>query len=866
MRWVMLGLALALASCAEPGSLALRFSLEPGLEASLDGAWAHLQARDADGGVLASRIAPAAGLARLSLDLPHGEGRRVFLELRDGPSPSGAAVLAYGASAPFDLRVDEVREVEVVVPVRAVARLERLEALGARGGAVRAARVELAITASRADLASAVIAQDPGLSFGRARVELEGQGVERRLSYDLDTGCGALGGCPDGRRSLFVQLWDAAGYPSVTTSTVIRLDRAGPALAPGSTSIRFEAAGALVDPVAAGAGVRVELGFALDEGIAGPPEVRLEGSDLAFELAGESRGAWRFTRVIGDEDADGAHVPVVTATDLAGNTARIPLGLDYLVDRSAPAPAAVDTPGRVLYERRPWGEARGGPPRFAVRGASGAVEPGARVVVFDRAELFVDGALGAVQIGRATADADGAFEVELVPVDRPRVHVLVVDEAGNLSGPTADLVRDVRLFVPAGADDGPPTPTELRLLDRRPASLRTDGLGVSAPDPGPLGTVDGRTVSARYRPRWSEWTSAPSPSPPPRRLAGLAWDPARERAVLFGGRTASEQVLLDTWEWDGRAWSAVPLSGAEPTCMDGTAEGDTPAGAVAHHPGAGATLVVCRELAPRQPPPLPPGGADTLGLWGWDGVRWTRRSASGAAPPGRSGHAVAYDPARGALVLFGGNAGSLLLPGAGATALADTWALQASPPGADAPLFWRPITTPLAPPARDRHAMVYDPVRREILLFGGFTAPRASIGSVVGKCAETPSNGVWTPVSRSKRPLGLSLKKLRWNTRGARTTQSPIAVVTGIGARSTKVSPSSSLSKTRVERGALAKAQTRRGWPGSSAMPPPSTGSTPARTMSSVRRKGPSPRAVFRHTHRRVRSGSPTEAKTRPAA
>jgi hypothetical protein len=51
----------------------------------------------------------------------------------------------------------------------------------------------------------------------------------------------------------------------------------------------------------------------------------------------------------------------------------------------------------------------------------------------------------------------------------------------------------------------------------------------------------------------------PSTSPSPRAGAAIAYDPLRQRTVLFGGRsgfTASHQ-LDDTWEWDGLAWQRM---------------------------------------------------------------------------------------------------------------------------------------------------------------------------------------------------------------------------------------------------------------------------------------------------------------------
>ncbi len=51
------------------------------------------------------------------------------------------------------------------------------------------------------------------------------------------------------------------------------------------------------------------------------------------------------------------------------------------------------------------------------------------------------------------------------------------------------------------------------------------------------------------------WTRrTPAQSPAARYNHTMAWDEARQRVVLFGGRT-STQSFADTWEWDGSNWA-----------------------------------------------------------------------------------------------------------------------------------------------------------------------------------------------------------------------------------------------------------------------------------------------------------------------
>ena len=92
--------------------------------------------------------------------------------------------------------------------------------------------------------------------------------------------------------------------------------------------------------------------------------------------------------------------------------------------------------------------------------------------------------------------------------------------------------------------------------------------------------------------------------------------------------------------------------------------------------------------------------ADT---WIWDGSTWTQHAA-GLNPPSRAGHAMAYDPARRRVVMFGGDAGS--------TFLNDTWEWDGT--------RWQLVPTPASPSARHSHAMAYEPHRHGILLVGGY--------------------------------------------------------------------------------------------------------------------------------------------------
>jgi len=93
------------------------------------------------------------------------------------------------------------------------------------------------------------------------------------------------------------------------------------------------------------------------------------------------------------------------------------------------------------------------------------------------------------------------------------------------------------------------------------------------------------------------------------------------------------------------------------------------------------------------------------GTWEWDGVRWMERFPS-TVPPAREDFAMAYDPARGRVVMF---AGEFCPPFDSCTHLEDTWEWD----GDD----WTPRGT--GPAARAYHALAHDRNRARTVLFGG---------------------------------------------------------------------------------------------------------------------------------------------------
>jgi hypothetical protein len=190
------------------------------------------------------------------------------------------------------------------------------------------------------------------------------------------------------------------------------------------------------------------------------------------------------------------------------------------------------------------------------------------------------------------------------------------------------------------------------------------------------GSVNNVPIGETWEWNGTAWTQRAVSGPPPRLDHAMAYDSARGITVLVGGISGAFPND-ETWEWDGTAWTLRTVNG--PVRRYGHA--------MAYDANRGVVVLV--------------GG--TPDVWEWDGATWNQRSVSG--PSGRVHHAMAYDAARGVTVLFGGS----LVQGSPAVN-GETWEWNGT--------TWtqRQIDSPMP---RLGHAMAYDAIRAETVLFGG---------------------------------------------------------------------------------------------------------------------------------------------------
>lgn len=185
------------------------------------------------------------------------------------------------------------------------------------------------------------------------------------------------------------------------------------------------------------------------------------------------------------------------------------------------------------------------------------------------------------------------------------------------------------------------------------------------------------------QPNWTQLS--PATSPPGRSSGAMAYDTARDRAVLFGG-TNGFTNLGDTWEWNGSNWIQASPAASPPPRIDT---------AMAYDQARGNTLLFG-------------GGSRTTTFgdtWVWNGANWTQLFPV-TSPSPRAAHAMAYDARRGKVVLFGGT---------GANG-AETWEWDG--------VTWTLRThSPPRPPANNAHTMAYDAGRGRVVVTGGWVGP-----------------------------------------------------------------------------------------------------------------------------------------------
>jgi len=194
-----------------------------------------------------------------------------------------------------------------------------------------------------------------------------------------------------------------------------------------------------------------------------------------------------------------------------------------------------------------------------------------------------------------------------------------------------------------------------------------------------------------------EWVAVATSGPPERGAGAMVYDPIGRRCLLFGGYS-SAGPRKDLWSWNGKAWTELGVAPAEAAGRGDFAMAfDRGRNRLVIHggwPGSGSLLTDTLEWNP------------TDGTW----QRWATSSIGF-----RYAHRMAYDEARGEIILHGGYY---------FTNKNDTWRWNGS--------AWSLAST--TGPARYVFGMTFDSARSQVILHGGTTC----CGEV-----EYPQTWVW---------------------------------------------------------------------------------------------------------------------------
>jgi hypothetical protein len=190
-------------------------------------------------------------------------------------------------------------------------------------------------------------------------------------------------------------------------------------------------------------------------------------------------------------------------------------------------------------------------------------------------------------------------------------------------------------------------------------------------------------TSSAAAPAWT--VHAPSVSPSARSGHSQAYDATNGEMVLFGGGTAGNVFLNDTWTWDGAAWTQQhPAHSPSPRV-----------GAAMTYDSVNSRVVLYGGWAPGDP-------GDT---WTWDGSDWTQLAPATSPSPARHSASLVFDTANGEAVLFGGDSGTGIY-------YSDTWTWNGS--------TWTQRTPVHSPSGRTSVAAAYDAIHAKVVLFGGY--------------------------------------------------------------------------------------------------------------------------------------------------
>ena len=307
--------------------------------------------------------------------------------------------------------------------------------------------------------------------------------------------------------------------------------------------------------------------------------------------------------------------------------------------------------------------------------------------------------------------------------------LILIVAACSSSTPTPLPPTDLPTIVPTPIVENPPPCWEADLIYH--TELQQLLLINCVPDPGK------ETPNVICGWNGTHWQRVTEGGPLRRLLGGAAYDEKRNVLILYGGRPIDlGKCNQEIWEWDGRDW--MQKDAQPPTACDHVRM---------VYDASSSESILFSGLDVSENP--------VNETWSWNGEEWKLLSEEG--PESRGHFGFVYDPKHQQILLYGGYASTVSdefwvwkdgvweeinFPGPGklshfgmiydtdanslhifggatststfSSLTSKTWVLSGG--------SWREMSPATSPSKRGSPAMGYDPVRKRIVLYGGFGA------------------------------------------------------------------------------------------------------------------------------------------------
>jgi hypothetical protein len=219
--------------------------------------------------------------------------------------------------------------------------------------------------------------------------------------------------------------------------------------------------------------------------------------------------------------------------------------------------------------------------------------------------------------------------------------------------------------------------------------------------------------------KWAQFDPTKT-APPPHRFSSVVYDQTLKKLVFFGGFDINNVYMDQTWTYDGTTWVQVKKNPAPSRALT----------SMWYDPILKKTVIY--------------GGLGRLtsndrltrysDMWSFDGTGWTQIKPD-VTPGMRYGAQVAVDPRTNHTILFGGiRVDTDAAKNQVQVYANDTWEWDGT--------TWKKVNSTKTPPQRENGGFAFDPIRNELVLFGGYSGFYLSD-------VWTFTNGQWSQVTET---------------------------------------------------------------------------------------------------------------------